>query len=164
MKPVITFVVAMTEDERVIGRDNLLPWSLPADLQHFRRLTLGKPVIMGRKVHQGIGRPLPKRQNIVLSRDEGYQAPGCQICRSPEEALEAAGPVPEVMVIGGAQVYEAYLPLVTCLHLTVVHARIPGDTYFPVMPGKWEEISRAHRPADALNRADMSFVTLYRHG
>ena len=137
MNPVITFVVAMTEDERVIGRDNQLPWSLPADMQHFRRLTLGKPVIMGRKVHQGIGRPLPKRQNIVLSRDGHYQAPGCQVCHTSQAALDAAGQGPEVMVIGGAQVYEAYLPLVTCLHLTVVHAQIPGDTFFPVLPGWW---------------------------
>lgn len=160
LTPAVTFVAAMTA-ERVIGKDNALPWSLPADLAHFRRLTLGKPVIMGRRVWDSIGRPLPGRHNIVLSRDPDFRAFGADVAHSPDDALSRIAE-PEAMVIGGEQVYRAYLQRVTCAHLTLIDASIPGDTVFPHLPGRWEETARAERRADALNRADLSFVTLVR--
>jgi len=162
MRPAVTFVAAMTDPGRVIGKDRTLPWSLPADLAHFRRVTVGKPVVMGRRVYEDLGRPLPGRQNIVLSRDPAFSAEGCVVVPTPLAALEAAGQAAEVMVIGGAQVYRAYLEEVTCLYLTRIYAPYPGDTFFPDLPGTWEEISRADRPADVLNPADMSFVTYLR--
>ena len=103
--PVISIVVAMDRD-RVIGRDNGLPWRLPSDLEHFKRMTMGKPIIMGRRTHESIGRPLPGRTNIVLTRDPSYSAPGCVVAASIDEAIDAAGGVGEIMVIGGETVYE----------------------------------------------------------
>ncbi|WP_309570477.1 dihydrofolate reductase [Deinococcus sp.] len=158
----ITFVVATTEPRRVIGRDGDLPWRLPADLAHFKRLTIGKPVIMGRKVYDSIGRPLPERTNIVLTRNRDFTAPGCEVVHDPQSALDAAGKAPEVMVIGGEEIYRLYLPQVTCVELTLVHSDIAGDTYFPELPGNWRETARRERPADERNPHDLSFLTLNR--
>ena len=102
-RPLISFVVAMTPD-RVIGRDNQLPWHIPADLAHFKRLTIGKPVVMGRRTFKSIGRPLPQRHNIVVTRDRSYMAEGCTIAHSVEGALSAAGKVSKIAIIGGAQI------------------------------------------------------------
>ncbi len=126
----ITLIAALTPD-RVIGRDNDLPWRIRADLRHFRRLTLGKPVIMGRRNYQSIGRPLPERTNIVISGNPAFRAEGCQVVRSPEEALELAGDAEEIMIIGGAEIYRHFLPLADRMYLTWVQAPIPGDTRFP---------------------------------
>ncbi|PNY79851.1 dihydrofolate reductase [Deinococcus koreensis] len=159
MSPRLTFVVAMAEN-RVIGKDGDLPWRLPADLFHFKRLTLGKPVVMGRKVYDSLQRPLPERHNIVLSRNPGYHAPGCTVVTSPDAALDAAGDVPEVMIIGGEEIYRLYLPQTDRVELTLVHAQIVGDTWFPELPGEWREVARRERPADERNRYDLSFLTL----
>lgn len=161
MTPRLVFVVAMAEN-RVIGRGGTLPWHLPADLAHFKRLTLGHTVLMGRKVYDSIGRPLPERRNLVLSRNPHFQAPGCTVVHSPEQALAVAGTVPELMVIGGEQVYRLFLAQVQRIELTLVHARIPGDTVFPELPGSWHEVARRERPADPKNPHDLSFVTLER--
>jgi len=115
----------------VIGRDGGLPWRLPADLQHFKRLTLGHPVLMGRRTWESLGRPLPGRTNLVLTRAEGYVAPGATVVHSLDEALAVAGPVPVLMVIGGAELYRQCLPRAAVLHLTEVHADVEGDTRFP---------------------------------
>lgn len=163
MTPRIVFVVAMAEG-RVIGRDGGLPWHLPADLAHFKRLTLGHTVLMGRKVYDSIGKPLPERRNLVISRNPSFQAPGCTVVHSPEEALEAAGAVPELMVIGGEQVYRLFLELVTRVELTLVHANVPGDTFFPELPSSWREVARRERPADEKNPHDLTFLTLERDG
>lgn len=158
----VSLVVAMSEN-RVIGRDNTMPWHLPADLAHFKALTLGKPVVMGRKTYQSIGRPLPGRQNIVLTRDATFQAPGCDLCASLEEAFELAGDVPEVMIIGGAALYEAVLDTAHRIYLTEIHADIQGDTWFPELdPSDWKEFGRERHAADERNSLDYSFVTLER--
>jgi dihydrofolate reductase len=161
IRPALTFVVAMAEN-RVIGRDGDLPWRLPADLAHFKRLTVGKPVVMGRKVHDSIGKPLPERQNIVLTRNPDFQAPGCAVVHSAQEALEAAEGAPEIMVIGGEEIYRLYLPQVVRVELTVVHAAIPGDTFFPELPGEWNETARRERAADGRNPYPLTFLTLER--
>ncbi|MFK7601228.1 dihydrofolate reductase [Deinococcus sp. SM5_A1] len=160
MTPRLTFVVAMAEN-RVIGKDGDLPWRLPADLAHFKRLTVGKPVVMGRKVYDSIGRPLPDRQNIVLTRNLEFEAPGCTVVHSPDDALTAAA-APDIMIIGGEEIYRLYLPQVERVELTLVHAEIGGDTFFPELPGQWTETARRERAADERNPYDLSFLTLER--
>ena len=162
--PSIEIVVAMAEN-RVIGRDGGLPWRLPADMARFRALTMGKPIVMGRRTHESIGRPLDGRLNIIVSRRAGYRAPGCTVTPSLEAALEAAARAEpdtgEIAVIGGASIYEAALPRATRIHLTVVHASIDGDVRFPAIdPGEWKEVSHVDRPADARNPYDLSFIEL----
>jgi dihydrofolate reductase len=160
--PRITLVVAMARN-RVIGRGGRLPWRLPADLRHFKAVTLGKPVIMGRRTWESLGRPLPGRRNIVLSRTPGYQAPGAEVVTSLCKALLVTADAPEVMVIGGARVYERALPVADRIHLTEVLAEPEGDTRFPELPAdEWREVSREHRPADADNPHACDFVVLER--
>ena len=130
----LSIVVAMA-DNRVIGQDNRLPWHLPADLKHFKQLTTGKPILMGRKTWESIGRPLPERTNIVITRDPDYQAAGCTVVHSVDAALRAAEPHSEVMVIGGAELYRQVLPEVSTIYLTQVHADVEGDTVFPESGG-----------------------------
>jgi len=158
----ISLVVAMAEN-RVIGRDNALPWHLPADLRHFKTLTLGKPVLMGRRTYESIGRPLPGRQNIVLTKDTGFQAPGCDICTSLEQALALAGNADEVMVIGGGALYEELLVRADRIYMTEIYASIEGDTWFPAMDSAtWREVAREQYAADEKNPLGYSFVTLER--
>lgn len=149
----------------VIGRDGGMPWHLPADLAHFRRVTLGHPVLMGRRTHEAIGRPLDGRLNLVLTRDDAYLAPGCTTVSSVGEALaeaSAAG-ASELMVIGGGRVYAETLPLAGRILLTEVKAEVPGDTLFPALdPAQWREAARVERPADARNPHAMAFVELLR--
>lgn len=160
MTPELTLVVAHA-DNRVIGRDNRLPWHLPADLKHFKGVTLGKPVVMGRRTWESIGRALPGRLNIVVS---GQSVIGDLVTvRSLDAALDAAGAVPEVCVIGGARLFAEALPRAARIHLTEVHAEIDGDVYFPPLePGVWREVSREFRAADERNAYPMSFVVLER--
>jgi len=158
----LSIVVAMAEN-RVIGKNNQLPWHLPADLRHFKTLTMGKPILMGRKTHESIGRALPGRQNIVVTRQRGYQAEGCTVAQSVDAALAACANADEVMLIGGAQLYRELLPRSTRIYLTLVHAIIPGDTLFPeIDPAVWYETARADHPADEKNAHAFSFVTLQR--
>ena len=133
----------------VIGKDGAMPWHLPADLRHFRRITMGKPVIMGRKTWNSIGRPLPGRQNIVLTRDSAFHAAGASIVTSLDEALAAAGDAAEAMVIGGAEIYALARPLATRIELTRIHASPEGDTFFPEPEASlWVEIAREDHVAD----------------
>jgi dihydrofolate reductase len=157
--PHISFVVAMAEN-RVIGRGDALPWHLPADLRHFKAITLGKPVIMGRRTHESIGRPLPGRLNIVVTRLPGYAAPGCVVVDSPEAALAAAMPANEVMVIGGEQIFRALLGRAERIYLTLVHASFAGDAVFPELDAGWQTIAQEDHPADATNPHAYSFVVL----
>ena len=158
----VSIIVAMT-DERVIGVQNRLPWKLPADMQWFRRHTLGKPVIMGRKTYESLGRPLPERTNVVITRDPDFAADGCVIAHSIDEGLAAVAQEEEVMVIGGAAFYEQMLPRADRLYLTDVHAEIAGDTWFPPVEGsEWREIERLERPADADNPYSLTFRILER--
>src|SRR5947209_2336379 len=139
-RPRIIFVVAC--DRRgVMGREGALPWHLPADLAHFRRLTLDKPVIMGRKTFEAIGKPLPRRVNIVMTRDPAYRAEGCTVAHSVDEAVAAAANAAELAVIGGANVFDTFAKLVDAVYLTRVAADIPGDTYYRA-PRRPEKRSR----------------------
>lgn len=158
----ITLVAALAENN-VIGRDNRLPWYLPDDLKHFRRLTTGHPVIMGRRNYESLGRPLPDRLNIVVTRRDGFQAPGCRVVHSLEEAFAAAGGADEIFVIGGGELYAQTLDRADRLCLTRVHAEVPGDTRFPdVDPHVWQETERERHEADARHPYPFSFLTLER--
>lgn len=140
-----------------------MPWHLPADLAWFKRNTLGKPVIMGRKTWDSIGRPLPGRKNIVISRDATFRPAGVECAASPEEAFAAVADAPEVMVIGGAQIYEYFLPRADCLYLTLIKASLSGDTFFPdYTQYAWRELERSERPADANNPYPCTFLILER--
>ena len=158
----ISLIAAMAEN-RVIGRDNQLPWRLSADLKHFRKITTGKPIIMGRNTHESIGKPLPDRLNIIITRDQQYQADGCVVVHSIDAALEAAGEVEEVMIMGGAQLYEQMIERADRLYLTLVHAEIEGDVYFPDIDWEhWHEISAENFKSDDKNEYDYSFCVLDR--
>lgn len=158
----ISLIVAM-DDNGVIGADGQLPWRLPADLKHFREMTMGKPIIMGRKTHESIGRPLPGRENIVLTRNKGYQAEGCTVLHDLAELYAYCRYQDEVMVMGGADLYKQFLGRAELIYLTEVHARVHGDTYFPHYdPDVWEEVSREDYKADEKNEYDYSFVVLKR--
>jgi dihydrofolate reductase len=157
-------MVAMASNG-VIGRDNGLPWHLPEDLRYFKRTTLGKPVIMGRKTYESIGKPLPDRPNIVVSRSADWSAPGVAVVNSLEsalasaQALAAASGAEEVVVIGGAQIYAAALPLASRLYVTEVHATVAGDTWFPPLDlACWREIAREEYSATADNPYPYAFV------
>ena len=161
-RPLITLVVAVASNG-VIGRDGNLPWHLPADLAHFKTTTMGKPILMGRRTWESLGRPLPGRDNIVITRQKDYVAEGCQVVHSLPEALRAAGDVEEVMIIGGAGLYEEALPLARRIEMTRVHGEIPGDTRFPWLnQSEWEEVGRVEREADEDNAWPLSFVNLER--
>jgi dihydrofolate reductase len=157
---ILSFVVAMARN-RVIGKDNGLPWRLPADLRHFKVITMGKPIIMGRKTFDSIGRPLPGRTNIVVTRDPAYQAEGCVVAHSIEAALAAAGEAEEVMIIGGADFYRQLLPRADRIYLTRIDAEIEGDTWFPELDAaQWRERSREDHVPDADNPYPYSFIVL----
>ena len=158
----LSLIVAM-DDRGVIGREGGLPWRLSADLRNFKNVTMGKPLLMGRRTHESIGRPLPGRENIIISRDPSYRAEGCRNFRSLEEALEHCTDVDEVMVVGGAEVYRQALDRASRIYLTEVHASVDGDVYFPVLDrGQWSEMERRDFTADENNEYDYSFVILDR--
>lgn len=162
--PDIAFVVAAASNG-VIGADNRLPWHLPADLRHFKQVTLGKPVVMGRRTFESIGRPLPGRTNIVISRAPGYAAPGCVVVDSVEQALAAAGDSDEIMIIGGAALYATCLPRATRIYLTRIHHDFAGDARFPALDmAQWHETERRDCPADDKNPYAHSFIVLERRG
>ncbi|MFP5350743.1 MAG: type 3 dihydrofolate reductase [Gammaproteobacteria bacterium] len=158
--PARVSLIAALAENRVIGRNNTLPWRLPADLKRFRRLTTGHPIILGRKNYESIGRPLPNRTNIVVTRDRAYRAPGCVVVDSLEAAFAAAGTVAEIFIIGGADLYAQTLARADRLYLTYVHAAIAGDTLFPDFAlDDWIEIERERHEADAEHAFAYSFVT-----
>lgn len=154
----------MAED-RVIGAGGRLPWHLPADLRHFRALTLGKPIVMGRRTFESIGHPLPGRTNIVVTRDPEMRRAGISIAHGLEAALAMARPLGEVMVIGGAAIYARALPLCKRIYVTEIHAKLSGDTWFPDYDrDEWRECARTDHPPDPANRYSYSFVVLERVG
>ncbi|MFC0228762.1 type 3 dihydrofolate reductase [Serratia aquatilis] len=157
----ISLIAALAAD-RVIGMENAMPWHLPADLAWFKRNTLNKPVIMGRKTFESIGRPLPNRHNIVLSSSPDTD-PGVTWVTSLEEALAAVGDAEEVMVMGGGRVYNQFLPRANRLYLTHIDAEVGGDTYFPdYEPDEWETSFSEFHDADALNSHSYCFEILER--
>ena len=158
--PEVVLVVAMARN-RVIGRAGSLPWHLPDDLRHFRELTQGGMVILGRKTYESIGRPLPKRRNVVVSRSPSYQAPGCETASSWEAALALAAPGSRAFVIGGGELYRLALPMAKRIELTLVDADVEGDTTMPEWDrDDWREVSRSMHPADERHALPFAFVTL----
>ena len=153
----ITLIVAVA-DSGVIGRDNTLPWHLPEDLKRFKRLTMGKPIVMGRKTFESIGKPLPGRQNIVVTRDTNYRREGVTVVHEADAALRAAGQVAEIMVIGGAELFRALLPRAGRIHLTRVHGNIPGDVMWPALDEReWSVVERESHSADDRHAWPMTF-------
>ena len=156
--PIISLVAAMAKN-RVIGKDNAMPWHLPADLKHFKSVTLNKPIIMGRKTYESIGKPLPGRKNIVMSSNSDYHLEGCDTATSFEQALSLAGNVEEVMIIGGGFLYSQVLPLAHKLYLTFIELDIEGDTQFPEYEHLLlKEVKREYRLADEKNLFNLQFV------
>lgn len=147
----ISLIVAYDKN-RVIGKNNQLPWRLPADLKHFKTLTMGKPIVMGRKTFESIGRPLPGRRNVVISSQSDFKIAGCDVYHSIEAALTALQNEAEIMVIGGARVYEQFLKRADCIYLTVVDAQVAGDAFFPTWDQtNWQLVSQERFEADEKN-------------
>jgi dihydrofolate reductase len=158
----LSFVVAAAENG-VIGNGNQLPWRLPDDLKRFKAITMGKPILMGRKTYESIGKPLPGRTNIVLSRRPDLILPGCIVVDSISAAVAAAGDAAELAVIGGAEVYAQALPSADLIHLTRVHAAIEGDAIFPKLSSReWSERLIEQHPADERHAYEFSFIELER--
>lgn len=154
------FLIYARAANGTIGRDGTLPWHLPADLKRFKALTMGKPMVMGRKTFESFPKPLPGRRHIVLTRDPRWRADGAEVARSPEEALALAGDT-EVAIIGGAQINALFLPRAARVELTEVHADFPGDTVMPPLGASWREVFREEHAADD-ERPAFAFVTLRR--
>lgn len=158
----ISLIVAASTNH-VIGAQGKLPWKLPDDLKRFKRLTMGKPIVMGRRTWESIGRPLPGRQNIVLTRQQHFNAEGCDVAVSPAAALSIAHDAAEIMVIGGSQVYELFLPKAARLYLTRVHDVSDGDAFFPEIDTlSWQLVEREAHAADAAHEFAFEFRTYER--
>ena len=163
LSPRIAHIVAHTTN-RVIGKGNEMPWHLPADLKHFKKITLGKPVIMGRKTYESIGFPLPGRLNLVITRDKKYQAKGCEVVHSIESALMVAAresDADELMIIGGATLYEQTLPIVSRIYQTVIDIELAGDAFYPeLLSSDWDSTEIGQHLADEKNQYDLFFYRL----
>lgn len=158
----ISLVAAMAHD-RVIGFNESMPWHLPAELAYFKKITLGKPVLMGRRTFLSIGKALPGRRNLVLTRQKDLQLPGCEVYTSLEEVLKASSKLPELMIIGGAQLFEQTLAIADRLYLSFIDFNFPGDTFFPAWKeSEWQEIERIDHPSDNLNPYNFYSVRLDR--
>ena len=161
-RPLLSLITAM-DSNRLIGKDNSLPWHLPADLAFFKATTMGKPVIMGRKTFDSIGKALPGRQNIVVTRDRNFDAPNCEVAPSVEAAITIVDDTEEVMLIGGASLYEQTLDRADIIYLTLIHHEFTGDTWFPeIHPKYWKSVSRDNFNADDKNPFPYSFVKYVR--
>ncbi len=158
----ISLIVAMA-NHRVIGRGNAMPWHMPADLRHFKAVTLGKPVVMGRRTFESIGRPLPGRRNLVISRNPEWQAAGVEVVSSLDAALALLADCAEVMIIGGGQLYAEALSRADRLYLTHIDLDVEGDTLFPDYTGyDWKQMELSCHPADEKNPCAYRFETLQR--
>jgi dihydrofolate reductase len=162
MKPLISLIAAVAKNG-VIGVGNRLPWRLSADLQHFKSLTMGKPIIMGRNTWESLPGILPGRRHIVITHNRDYRAEGCELAYSVDEALKVAGEVPEVMIVGGSELYRQTLARADRLYLTLVEVDVSGDATFPEIDWtQWEEVSRDSHPADTRNQFAYTFIVLGR--
>ena len=165
-----SMIVAMAEN-RAIGINNKLPWYLPNDLKYFKQVTMGKPILMGRKTFESIGKPLPGRTNIVMTRNENWSAEGVKVVHSLDQAFDMGESVceidgqSEVMIIGGDQIYQMSLPEIDRIYLTKVHAELKGDAFFPEVDWReWKELAREDFKAEGPNPYDYSFIVLERNG
>jgi dihydrofolate reductase len=158
----ISLIVAMASN-RVIGADNKMPWHLSADLKRFKNITMGSPILMGRKTHESIGKALPGRTNIVISRNSNYQAQGCQVYSDIPSALDSFPECQEIFVIGGASLYETMLPEAESIYLTQIHQSFSGDTYFPEIDSSdWVEVEHERIDNDPDVAFSYSFIKLKR--
>ena len=158
----ISLVVAMSEN-RAIGQSGQLLWHLPNDLKHFKKVTMGKPIIMGRTTYESIGKPLPGRINIILTQNLDYIAPGCVVLHDKTAVFDYCQHEAEIMIVGGAQIYQLFLPDVTTIYLTMVHTTLPGDTHFPEISMQgWQETTREVFQKDEKHLYDYSFLTYAR--
>ena len=155
-------LIAAMDRNRLIGNNNQLPWHLPADFAHFKAVTMGKPIVMGRKTWESIGRPLPGRTNIVLSRNPDLQLDGAQCASSLAEARALASDSPELMVIGGSVVYELAMPEAQRLYITHVDGEFEGDAWFPLIGDEWSKVSSQHQAADDKNPYACEFAVYER--
>ena len=159
---ILSVIVAVARNG-VIGRDNKLPWHLPADLKHFKEVTMGRPVVMGRKTFESIGRPLPGRKNIVVTRNRDFVANGCEVVSSLDAAIAMCADAAEIFVIGGAQLYAEAIDRAARLYITRVEADIEGDTHLPsIAPAAWKIVSSEPRSPDERNALPMRFEVLER--
>lgn len=155
----ISIIVAMTENN-VIGRDGDMPWRLSSDLRRFKKITMGHHILMGRKTYDSIGRPLPGRTSVVISRSANYDDPNIRVARSLEKALEIAAGDDEIFVTGGAQIFELALPMTDRVYLTRIHCTLEGDTHFPgIAWDEWNLVEEEKHKADEKNNHDYSFLT-----
>jgi dihydrofolate reductase len=158
----LSLIVAM-DDNRLIGNKNKLPWHLPADLAFFKRTTMGKPIVMGRKTFESIGKPLPGRRNIVITRDDTFSAADCEVANSIEAAMSLTKDDDEVMLIGGASLYEQTIARATQLYITRIHQSFEGDTWFPEIDlSEWKAVNREDFDADHSNQYAYSFIKYVR--
>ena len=158
----LSLIVATSEND-VIGNKNSLPWHLPADLLHFKKITMGHPVLMGRKTFESIGKPLTGRTNIIITRQEGYEKPGCITAQSIDEAINLCMEEDEVFIIGGADIIAQSLDRVEKVYLTRIHEAFDGDTFLPpFLPARWKESRREDRGPDEKNDYAFSFIELER--
>ncbi|MCP4980863.1 MAG: type 3 dihydrofolate reductase [Gammaproteobacteria bacterium] len=156
-------LIAAMDENRLIGSNNQLPWHLPADLVFFKRTTMGKPIIMGRKTFDSIGKPLPGRRNIIISRNPGFNAEGCEIVDSIRAALSLLNDVDEAMLIGGASLYEQTIANADQLYITLIHHEFEGDTWFPeIDPCEWKQVHREDFDSDPNNSYAYSFIKFVR--
>jgi dihydrofolate reductase len=163
-KPCVSLIVAMARN-RVIGINNTLPWHLPADLKHFRALTMGHHIVMGRKTWESIGKPLPGRTSVVVTRNPDYAAPGVIVVNSLQAAIAACNNEPEIFVIGGAALYRQAIAFADRIYLTEIAADIPGDAFFPEFsPVEWLEVSRETHSQSEPQPLEYHFVTYHRKG
>ncbi len=158
----VSLIAALTS-ERIIGKDNALPWHLPADLKHFKQLTLGKPIVMGRKTFESVGHPLPGRHNVIVTHQRDYHVPHCTVVHSLQAAFDTLQATPEIFVIGGAEIYRQALPFADQMYLTLINAAIPGNIYFPIwQAAEWEQVSEICVEADSQNPYAYRFLLLKR--
>jgi len=157
-----TYIVVAIASNNAIGKNNQLLWHLPNDLKHFKEITTGHTVIMGRKTYDSVGKPLPKRRNIVITR-QAITIPGCEVAGSLQQAIELGRSDGDVYIIGGAEIYKQAMPLTDIIYLTIVHQAFEADTFFPeINPNEWLETSREDHQPDEKNPLPYSFITLQR--
>jgi len=162
-KPLISLIWAMDKN-RLIGCDNALPWQLPADMAWFRKNTMGKPILMGRKTHDSIGRPLPGRANLILSRQQDLSIEGCSVIANLDSAIAAVPDAKEIMVMGGAEIYSLLLPQADRLYITEIEAAFDGDAWFPAFDrGSWHTVSSETHQPDERNSYPYTFTILERN-
>lgn len=159
----MTILIAAAAENNALGKDNQLVWHLPDDFKRFKQLTRHHTIIMGRKTFESFPQPLPDRHHIIITRQASYEAPGCTVVKSIEEALEAAPKNEDVYVIGGGEIYQLALPLSDAIELTRVHGTFEADAYFPVInPDEWELIASEYHPKDEKHQVDFTYETYHR--